>query len=134
MSDIGHSTIDTQLSQIVRLTANLAQAAGTYDLGTVSGGGILIEKTSIYVATAGTLFTSVAIQTNQTNTTSILTAAEGALANIISQKVIPAAAANQPIYLASGQKLQYVLVGLTGVGSLLVTVQYRPVDTGARLA
>ena len=128
---------DTRQQLVVRLTANLAQAAATYDLATVSGGAIVIDlyNVAMYVATAGATLTSVSIQTNQTNATTILSATEGAVANLIAQKnlvrVIPVIGS---LYLASGQKLQFTIVGTTGTGSLLVIIPYMAVDAGARLA
>lgn len=129
-------TVDTEKPQIGRFTANLAQAAASYDLCTASGGGVVIdlEKLAIYVATAGATLTSVAIATNQTNPTTILSAVEGAVANLIAQKnLVRAIPSVGGLYLASGQKLRYTIVGATGTGSLLVTIPYMPVDSGARL-
>lgn len=125
---------DTQLPQVARFTANIAQAAATYDLATVSSGAILILNSSIYVATAGATLTSVSIQTNQANLTSVMTAAEGAVANLLAQKSVIILNHSLPIYMASGQKMQFTIVGLTGTGSLLVTFLYVPVDSGARLS
>ncbi len=111
---------------VKQFTADLTQAAGTYDLCTASGGVLVDLKTlGLYVATAGAVLTSVSIQTNQTNTTTILSAVEGAVANLVVQKnivrVIPIIGG---LYLANGQKLQYTIIGLTGSGSLIVTVPF----------
>jgi hypothetical protein len=123
--------------QAVTLTANLAQAAATYDLGTVSGGNIVIDiqRLAIYVATAGATLTSVSIQTNQTNATTILSAAEGAVANLIAQKnLVRAIPVIGGLFLASGQKLQYTIVGVTGTGSLTVAVPFMALTAGATIA
>lgn len=125
---------DTRQMKVARLTANLAQAAGTYTLGTVSVGAIQISKATVYVSTAGATFTSVQIKTNQTNSVNIMSAAEGAVANLTAQKNVTIANANVPITLESGQLLQYVIVGATGTGQLLVTIEYRPITAGATLA
>lgn len=127
---------DTEVFRLSRFTADLTQAAGTYDLCTASGGGVLIDlqALAIYVATAGSTLTSVSIQTNQSSITTILSAAEGVVANLIAQKnLVRAIPIIGGLYLASGQKLQYTISGLTGSGSLLITVPYRAVDVGARL-
>lgn len=116
------------------LIANLAQAAGTYDLGTASGGDILIDlqKLAMYVATVGATFTSVSIQTNQTSTTTILSAVEGAVANLIAQKnLVRAIPVIGGLMLKSGQKLQYTIIGATGTGSLNVVIPYMPISMGA---
>ena len=116
-----------------RFTADLTQAAGAYDLCTATNGGILIEAWSVYVETAGATFTSVKLHTNQTNDTNLVTAVEGAVAGLIAQKVLSLSNPNYPIYLASGQKILYTIVGATGTGSLTVVLRYRPVDGGAVL-
>ena len=117
-------------------TANLAQAAATYDLCTATGGDVLIDmyNISIYVATAGATFTSVSIQTNQTNNTVILTSSEGAVANLIAQKNLVRAVTVGSLLLKSGQKLQYTIVGATGTGSLNVAIAFMPLTRGAILA
>lgn len=123
--------------QIAQFTANLAQAAATYDLCTATNGDVNIDVRglSIYVATAGAVLTSVAIQTNQTNNTALLSAVEGAVANLLAQKnLVRAIPTIGGLLLKSGQKLQYTLVGATGSGSLNVTVPYMPVTAGATLA
>lgn len=123
--------------QALSFTANLAQAAGTYDLCTATGGDVLvdIQELAIYVATAGATLTSVSIQTNQSNLTTILSAVEGAVANLISQKnLVRAIPVIGGLLLKSGQKIQYTIVGLTGTGSLLVAIPFMPLITGAVLA
>lgn len=117
-------------------TANLAQAAATYDLCTASGGDLVIDlqRLAIYVATAGATLTSVSIQTNQTNITTILSAVEGAVANLIAQKnLVRAIPVIGGLLLKSGQKLQYTIVGVTGTGSLQVAVPFLPLTSGATL-
>lgn len=128
---------DTSIPETARFTANLNQAAATYDLCTATGGGVFIDlqKLALYVATAmvGAL-TTVSIQTNQTNPTIILSSVEGAVANVIAQKnLVRAIPVVGGLYLASGQKLQYTIVGVTSAGSILATIPYFPVDAGARL-
>lgn len=123
-------------TEVKEFTANLAQAAATYDLCTASGD-LLVDlyKLGIYVATAGGTFTSVSIQTNQTNVTTILSAAEGAVANLIAQKnLVRAIPVVGGLILRSGQKFQYTILGLTGTGSLRVDIPYLQITAGAVLA
>jgi anti-anti-sigma regulatory factor len=135
MSAIGFSSVPST-PQALSFTANLAQAAATYDLCTASGGDILLDisRLAIYVATAGATLTSVSIQSNQTNITTILSAVEGAVANLIAQKnlvrVIPVIGG---LLLKSGQKLQYTIVGATGTGSLNVAIPFMSLTAGATL-
>lgn len=117
-------------------TLNLAQAAGTYDACTAFGD-VLIDPTwiSIYVATAGATFTSVSIQTNQTNATTILTAGEGAVANLTAQRCVPhALPTSQGILLKSGQKIQFTLTGATGTGSLQIAIPFYPLSASATIS
>lgn len=118
--------------RIGQFTCNLAQAAATYDLCTATSGPILITHFTVYVQTAGAVLTSVQIKTNQTNSVDLMTAAEGVVASLVVGKNVPLAR-TQPIYLHTGEKLQYVLVGATGSGVLLVTLNYAPVSSGATL-
>ena len=111
-------------------------AAGTYDLCTASGGDVLIDAYNIalYVATAGATFTSVSFQTSQTNPTTILSAAEGAVANLIAQKILVRAVPVGSILLKSGQKLQYTIAGATGTGSINAAIAFMPLSAGATIS
>lgn len=113
-------------------TANLAQAAATYDLCAATGGAVLVREVVVYVSVAGATFTSVAIQTNTTTAVTFLTAGEGAVANVTVDKTLKDS--TSVAYLASGKKIQFTLVGATGTGTLLVTVRYTPLAAGATLA
>ena len=125
---------DTSLLQAKVFTLSLAQAAATYDLATVNAvGGILIHDVSIYCATVGLTFTSVSIQTNDTTAVVILSAVEGAVANLTAGKNI-AKAFTGPTYLHTSKKLQYSIIGATGTGSLLVIVRFMPTVSGANLS
>jgi len=129
---VSNAIADTNIVQVGQFTANLAQAAATYTLCTATGGDILITNFSFYVQTAGSVFTSVQIKTNQTNSTDLMSAAEGVVANILAQKLV-SVARTAPIFLKSGQLLQYVIVGATGSGSLTCNFTYQPFTVGARL-
>lgn len=125
---------DTSALKCKVFTANLAQAAATYDLATCNAiGGVVIQDIQIYVPTAGATFTSIAIQTNDTTSVAILSALEGAVANLTVGKNI-AKAFTGPTYLHTSKKIQYTIVGTTGTGSLLVVVRYHPSVAGADIA
>lgn len=124
----------TPVGAIQEFTANLAQAAATYDLCTANGD-VLILRMGIYIATAGATFTSVSLQTNQSTPFTFLAASEGTVANLAAaQKSVPLSW-NQvdPVALKNGQKIQYTIVGSTGTGSLKVALSYLPVTAGAFL-
>lgn len=123
-------------TEVKSFIANLSQAAGTYDLCTAQGD-VLINPTwlAMYMATAGATFTSVSIQTNQTNPTTFLTAGEGAVANLTAQKnVAKALPTSQGVLLKSGQKIQYTIVGATGTGSMEVVIPFMAASNNANLA
>lgn len=115
-------------------TANLAQAAATYDLCTASGD-IFVQRIGIYVATAGATFTSVTLQSNQTTAFTILNVIDGAVANLVAQKSLATTWSQAfPWSLRSGQKIQYTIAGSTGTGSLRVQIWYAPISGGAGLS
>ena len=93
-----------------------------------------LARLAMYVATAGATLTSVSIQSNQTNVTTILSAVEGAVANLIAQKnLVRAIPVIGGLFLKSGEKLQYTIVGVTGTGSLTVSIPYLPIDGSSLL-
>lgn len=120
--------------QAVSIAVNEAQAAGTYDLATATGGDILIRVNKFYQITAGATFTSAAIQTNDTTAFAIMTAAEGALANLTAAKQIPTANSNTPFVLKSGKKIQLTMAGSTGTGTGTLALEFVPLSGGAYLA
>jgi len=126
------SVPDTQITKVAALTINLAQAAATYDAGTVSGGPVMLMTWGVYVSVVGTLFTSVSVQTNDTVPVELLSAAEGALANVLAGKNLKVS--NTAIIIPSGKKIQYTLIGLTGTGTMLLYAVYKPLAVGAVLA
>ena len=134
MSGLSGAASDTTQQKCKVFTANLAQAAATYDLATVNAvGGVVILGVDVYCVTAGATFTSVAIASNDTVPVAILSAVEGAVANLSAGKNI-AKAFTGPTYLHTGKKLQYAIVGVTGTGSLRVIVRYQPSAAGADLS
>lgn len=115
-------------------SANLGQAAATYDLVTASGD-VMITKIVLYLTVAGVGLASVALATNQTVPFAILSAADGAVANLLLGKVLPTTwTQGQPFVLRSGQKIQYAIVGAGAAGTMKVDVTYLPVTAGATIA
>lgn len=134
MSDIFSPSPDTSQIKCKVFTLNLAQAAGTYDLATVNAvGGIVIVDVQLYMTVAGATFTSVAIQSNDTTLIPILTAVEGAVANLTVGKNIVKAFLG-PTYLHTSKKLQYTIVGVTGTGTMIAVVRYQPSLAGADIS
>lgn len=123
---------DTDRVKATTLTMNLAQAAGTYDAGTVSGGTIMLLDAVVYVATAGATFTSVSVQTNTTSPVELLSAVEGAVANVTGGKNLKVFTTRTII--PSGSKIQFTIVGVTGTGSLQLHIRYQPMANGAVIA
>lgn len=117
----------------VSAAVNCAQAAGTYTLLTAVGDVLIVENRYLQI-TAGATFTSLAIQTNDTTPAVILTAAEGAVANLTAQKNIVAANTDQHYIVKSGKLIQMTLVGTTGTGTGTLGLMYVPLTAGAYLA
>jgi hypothetical protein len=112
-------------------TLDLSYPADSYDALAASGGDILVEAISFYVETAGATITSVSVKTDQTSVTIVLTSAEGAVANLVSQKNLDFAFGTFPFRLSNGQVLQYTIDGASGSGSISMSVCYRPVTSGS---
>lgn len=117
--------------RLTSFTADLAQAAGTYTLATCTGG-VLIKSVTIFVATAGATLTSVAVQTNNTTVDAILSAVEGAVANVTGGK-------NLKVYttltvLPTTKLITYAIVGASGAGALTVVVEWVPLTSTSTLA
>lgn len=124
---------DTHLTKTKEFTLNLAQAAATYDLATVNAvGGMVIEEVVFFGITVGATFTAVTVQSNNTVSEELLSAAEGAVANIIAGKNIKVH--SSPFYLPATKKLQYTISGSTGTGSVRAIVKYRPSVSGADIS
>jgi hypothetical protein len=120
------------VSQILEKTVNLAQAAAAYDLFTATGD-IYVEDINLYCTVVGATFTSVAIATNDTVPIVIMTAAEGALANIVAGTNFQPATKGKTFRLKSGNKVRYTIVGSTGTGTIIATCKYRTISAGATL-
>lgn len=110
-------------SLVKTFTANLSQAAGTYDLFTSTGQNTLIKSINFYVGVAAAGLTSITVQSN--NTTPVALLASTALAALTADKNLTAYVG--PFLLPSTKKVQYTIVGTgSGGGTLLVTVEFYP--------
>jgi hypothetical protein len=123
----------TRSGLILEKTINLAQAAGTYDLFTATGT-IFVEDINLFCTVVGATLTSVSVSTNDTVRTVILTAVEGAVANVVAGTNMQPATKGKSFRLLSGGKIQYIIIGATGTGTILATIKYRPISVGATLA
>lgn len=123
-------TSDLEKVKTAYLTFNIGQAAGTYDLGTVSGGDILILQVAPYNSVAGAGLTSASIQTNDTGVTTILaTTLLAALTGGLNLSLF-----NTPFVLPSGKKIQGTVVGIGSAGTIKLAVRYQPLTSGALLS
>ncbi len=112
---------------------NLAQAAATYDLCT-SGGDVLIQASVVYVTTPGATWTSVSVQTDDGTPFTVLSAADGAVANFGGgASIVPTSKTNW-FYLKKGKKLQYTIVGTTGTGAADVVLSVVKVNQAGSLS
>lgn len=130
-SSWGPANLDTQKTEAKEFTMNLAQAAATYDLLAASGD-VIILGVDLYVATVGATLTSVALQTDDTTSVPILSAVEGAVANITAGKNLKNF--STPFLLRNGKKIQYTIVGATGSGSIIACVRFMRATAGASIA
>lgn len=109
----------------------LNDEAGSYDIATATGGDILIEDVVLYMVTAGATFDSVSIQTDDTTPFVVMSAVEGAVANLTVQTTIKTANSQKSFYLASSKKLQYTITGATGSGTCYVLIRYKIISEGS---
>ncbi len=133
MGNVYAPVLDTALIKTKVFTLNLAQAAATYDLlACNAGGGVMIESVQFFGTVVGATFTAVTCQSNNTVPEELLSAAEGAVVNIVAGKNIKNY--STPFYLAASKKLQYTISGSTGTGTVLAIVKYRPTVAGADIS
>lgn len=113
----GQPTTMGSKSYLVPLNRN----AGTYDICQGMGPGeVMITQFCIYCKTTGNLLTSVRIHTNDATQHEILSAQDGAVANLLGGKLIKAG--NMPFVLSNGSKLQITQVGNGDAGDLIVVL------------
>ena len=116
---------------LMEATMDLAQAADTYDLITAAGD-VLIKKVIFYVSTVGATFTSVSVQTDDTTSLELLSAVEGAVAELTAGRNLKAI--TTPFRLSDGQKIQFTIVGATGTGEIKVAVIYQAISANASIS
>lgn len=128
MSSSGGATI---IPLVAYPSANLAAGISTFTLLTATGGDILLRDTTIFVSTPGATITSVSVQTDNTVADIILSAVEGAVANLLAGKNIKAFVT--PTIIPVGKRIQYTVAGVAGTGILKLAVTYIPLTAGATL-
>lgn len=99
----------------------LNRAAGTYDVCQAMGPGeVIITHYAVYCNATGNLLTSARIHTNDATNQELMSAADGAVANLMGGKLIKAG--NMPILLSNGAKIQITQVGNGDAGSLILVL------------
>jgi hypothetical protein len=115
-------------------TINLNQTNATYTLATATGDVVIDPRQcSWYVDVAAAApLTSVSIVTNSTTVNTLLTVAEGVVANLVAQATLSPANV-KPFILRSGKLLQYIIAGgVGGTGSqITVEIMYKPLGAGS---
>jgi len=122
-------TNQAQQTKLLYKSESFAATDGTIDLAEADGGDIFIEDVLIYSLTSAADLTSVSIQTNDTEPFEIMTAAEGALANLDAEKTLKTDNSQKSFYLASGKKIQYTITG-AGDWSFYAVIKYRVISSG----
>jgi hypothetical protein len=101
-----------------------------------SSGDVYIEDFSIYVVAAITTITSVAIATDDANPSVLMTALEGAAAELGAIGNIVTATKGTSFILKNTKTIVATIVGADPLetGSLYVVVKYQPISAGASLS
>ena len=121
--------------QVKATTIDLNQAANTYDLFTCATQPVMLSSLVIRMsggAVAGAV-TSISIQTNDATPQVLITAAQGAVANLLNQSQL--FWSGNKAYLAVGQKIQLTIAGgAAGVAKVCdVVCEYESVVSGGTL-
>jgi hypothetical protein len=121
--------------QIARTTESLNQAAASYDLFTGTTQAVILESLSVKMPTgaAGGALTSISIQTDDATPGVIISAANGAVANLTSEAEISWTGC---MLVNVGTKIQLTIAGGAHGGAYVATItaQYRSVILGGYLA
>jgi hypothetical protein len=117
-------------SKLLYKSVSFTATDGTVDLAVATDGDIYIEDVLIYSLTAASDLTSVSLQTNDTNPFVVMSAAEGAAANLTVQTTIKTANSEKSFYLTSGKKLQYTITD-AGAWSAYIVIKYRIISSGS---
>jgi hypothetical protein len=126
------TTITNQLQRerLLYKSVSFNATDGTIDLATATGGDLYVEDVLIYSLTAAADLTSVSIHTNDTVPFEVMTAVEGAAANLVAGKTIKTANSGVSFYLVSGKKLQYT-IDTAGNWSGYIVIKYRVISSGS---
>lgn len=131
------SKYNNPTSVIREVTINYGTTGSSPYTDLTAVGDVLVLRYSFYVVTAFTSTTNTStlnIHTDDTTPTDLVSAADGAEANLTVKTQIFPAAVNAPFQLRSGQKIQHTVGGedqLTGVGKLVI--EYVPISKDGRL-
>lgn len=119
-------------------TINLQQAANTYDLFVATGGSVYVEYFSLTMpaspdVTDDVTITSIAVVTDTTAVITLLSAANGAKANLIANTAFPYAT---PFALPVGKKIRLTIAGgASDASTVCVTsCRYRSINPAGYLA
>jgi len=130
ITEVGSIVCDT--------TIDLQQAAATYDLYTATTGTVYVQSFMLTMpsspdVTDDATITSISIQTDTTTVIELLSAANGAKANLIADTEF---AYTTPFYLPVGNKIQLTIAGGAADASTVcdVTARYIPVPSASYLA
>ena len=121
--------------QVATTTEDLNQAAGTYDLFTGTDGAVRLEALNVKMpsAQAGGSITSIAIVTDDATAGTIISATDGAVANLTSEADL---GWTGTLLINVGTKIRLTIAGGAHGSEYLVTVvaQCRAVVSGGYLA
>jgi hypothetical protein len=125
-------------SIVLPTTFDLQQAAATYDLYTATGGSVHVENFTFTMpsspdVTDDATITSISIQTDTDTVVTLLSAANGAKANLIADTVFTY---STPFSLPVGKKIQLTIAGGAADASTVctVSVKYQAVVPAGYLA
>lgn len=130
-------TAKSSVSFLQATTIDLQQVAGAYDLLTATTGYVYVERFSIVLpnvdVTDDAAITSIKIDSDSTPAVALLTAAAGAVANLVANAEFIYAT---PFILATGEKIILTIAGGAADAATVCTVKcrYAPVVPGAYLA
>lgn len=125
--------LDTSVTKAAVFAIDPVKVGGvgtSYDLAVVSGGAILVTSATAYVGTSVTGLTTLAVSTNNTIPVVLLTAT--AAASLTGDLNLTPFTTR--LYLASGKKIQYTVIGTGTAGTMFLAVEYRPLTVGAVIA
>ena len=124
--------------QIAKTTEDLNQAEATYDLFTGTTQDVLLESLLIRMPNivAGGAITSISIQTDDATPQILLSATDGAVANLVAEAQLAWQNFNAPILIKVGKKVQLTIAGgAHGVAYVCdIVAKTRAVTSGGYLA